>query len=60
MLLNAKYMVFSCIVNEMANRETSELGDEDVAVCPKGLISWVFTPVLGERGGIVRGDAILS
>jgi len=42
-------MVFSWDAN---NRETSELGGEGVAVCLKGLIiSWVFTPVLGEHFG---------
>jgi glutaminase len=43
------------MVNGMANRETSGLGGEGVAVCPEYLISWVFTPVLGERGVIVKG-----
>jgi len=43
------------MVNGMANRETSELGGEGVAVYPEGLISWVFTPVLGERGIMVKG-----
>ena len=38
----------------MANRVTSEIGGEGVAVCPEGLISWVLTPVLGERGVIVK------
>jgi hypothetical protein len=32
----------------MANRETSELGGEEgVVIFIKGLISWVFIPVLG-------------
>jgi len=39
----------------MANTETSELGGEGVAVCPKGLISWVLTPVLGSVGSWSRG-----
>jgi len=39
----------------MAKRETSELGGEGAAVCPESLISWVLTPVLGERGVIVKG-----
>jgi hypothetical protein len=43
------------MVNGMANRETSKLGGEGVAVCPKGLISWVFTPVLREFGFMVKG-----
>jgi hypothetical protein len=43
------------MVNGMANRETSEPGGEGVAVYLKGLISWVFTPVLGELGVIVKG-----
>jgi len=42
------------MVNGMANRGTSELGGESVAVCPKGLISWVFTPVFGECGIMVK------
>ena len=51
------------MVNGMANRETSELGGEGVAVCPAGLISWVFIPVLRECGVMVKGapgDAIFS
>ena len=43
------------MVNGMASRVTSELGRECVAVCPGGLISWVFTPVLGERGVMDTG-----
>ena len=43
------------ILNGMADRETSEIGGEGVAVCPKGLISWVFTPVFGEGGVMVKG-----
>jgi len=43
------------MVTGMANTETSELGGEGVAVCPKGLISWVFTPVFGEGGVMVKG-----
>ena len=43
------------MVDEMTNRETSELGGEGVAVYLEGLISWVFTPVLGEHGVIVKG-----
>ena len=43
------------MVNGMANRENSELGGEGVAVCPKGFISWVFTPVLRECGVMVKG-----
>jgi hypothetical protein len=34
------------MVNGMANRETSELGGEGVLICPEGLISKAFTPVL--------------
>jgi len=45
------------MVNGMANRETSEFGGEGVAVCPKGLISWVFTPVLRECGVMVKGGS---
>jgi hypothetical protein len=36
------------MVNGMANRETSELGGEGVAVFLEGLVSWTFTPVLRE------------
>ena len=43
------------MVRGMAERETSELGGEGVAVCHKGLISWVFTPVLRECGVRVKG-----
>jgi hypothetical protein len=39
----------------MVDRETNELGGEGVAVCPEGLISWVFTPVSGEFGVMVKG-----
>jgi len=42
------------MVNGMADRKTSELGGEGVAVCPEGLISWVFTPVFGDCGAIVK------
>ena len=42
------------MVNGMANRETSELGGEGIALCPEGLISWLLTPILGERGVIVK------
>jgi hypothetical protein len=38
----------------MADRETSELGGEGVAACSEGPISWVFTPVLGECGVMVK------
>ena len=38
-----------------ANREISELGGDDVAVCPEGLISWVFTSVLRSVGSWSRG-----
>ena len=48
------------MVNGMANRETSELGGEGVAVYPEGLISWVFTPELRERGVMVMGGAVFS
>jgi hypothetical protein len=35
----------------MADRETREFGGEGIAVFSKGLVSWVFTPViLGECG----------
>ena len=44
----------------MANRVTSEIGGEGVAVCPEGLISWVLTPVLGERGVMVKGECHFS
>jgi hypothetical protein len=44
----------------MANRDTSELGGEGIAICPDGLISWVFTPVLGERGVTVKGVCRIS
>ena len=43
------------MVNVTANRVTSELGGEGVAVCPEGLISWVFTPVLRECGVMIKG-----
>ena len=43
------------MVNGMANRETSELGGEGVAVYLEDLVSWVFTPVLGECGVMVKG-----
>jgi hypothetical protein len=43
------------MVNGMANRVTSELRGEGIAVYLEGLISWVFTPVLGEHGVIVKG-----
>jgi hypothetical protein len=46
------------MVDEMTNRETSELGGEGVAVYLEGLISWVFTPVL--KGSWSRGHAIFS
>ena len=42
------------------NRETSELGGEGVAVCPEGLISWVSTTVVGERGVMVKGGCHYS
>ena len=45
------------MVNGMANRESSELGGEGVALCPEGLISLVFTPVSREYGVMVKGDA---
>ena len=51
--LAAKYMVSQ--VFGMADKDTSELGGEGVAVCPKGFISWVFTPVLRECGVMVEG-----
>jgi hypothetical protein len=44
------------MVNGMANGETSELGGEGVAVCLESLITWMFTPVMGERGAIVKGE----
>ena len=53
-------MVRVFMVNWMAIRETSELGGKGVVVCPKGLISWVFTSVLGECGVMVRWEAIIS
>ena len=43
------------MVNGMADRETSELGGEGVAVYLEDLVSWVFTPVLGECGVMVKG-----
>jgi len=43
------------MVNGMASRETNELGGEGVAVCLEGLISWVFTPVWGKCGAMVKG-----
>jgi len=43
------------MVTEMANRESSKLRGEGVAVYLEGLISWLFTPVLGERGVIIKG-----
>jgi hypothetical protein len=43
------------MVNVMANRVTSELGGKGVAFSPKALsIPWVFTPVLGECGVMVK------
>jgi predicted N-acyltransferase len=38
----------------MANRETRELGGGGIAVYPKVLVSWVFTPVSGECGVMVE------
>ena len=43
------------MVNGMANRETSELGGEGVAVYLKGLISWVLTPAR-KRKEKINGD----
>ena len=55
--LDDKYTV-TCVfmVNGsiMANRETSEVGGEGIAVCSKGLISWVLTPVSRECGVMVK------
>jgi hypothetical protein len=42
----------------MANRETRELG-EGVAIYPEDLISWGFTPVLGECGVMVERGCYL-
>jgi len=45
------------MVNGMANGETTAVNlGEGVVVCLGGLISWMFTPVLGERGAIVKGE----
>jgi hypothetical protein len=43
------------MVSGMANKETSELGGEGVALYLEGLVSWVFTPVLRECGVMVKG-----
>jgi len=44
----------------MVNKETSELGGEGVAVCPEGLNSWMFTPVLRGCGFMVKGGCHYS
>jgi hypothetical protein len=44
----------------MANKETSELGGEGVAVCSEGLILWMLTPVLRKCGVMVKGGSHFS
>ena len=36
-------------------RKPADLGEKALQFALKGLISWVFTPVLGERGVMVKG-----
>ena len=38
--------------------KTRELGGEGIAIYSKILVSWVFTPVLGECGVLVERNAI--
>ena len=53
-----KHGVF--MVNVMANRKTSELGGEGVAVCPEGLISWGSLQNWGSVKSWSSGDASFS
>jgi len=42
----------------MADGEPRKSGGEGIGVCPKHFVPWVLTPVIGEFGVIVKGDAI--
>jgi len=48
------------MVNGMADGEPRESGGEGIGVCPKHLVPWVLTPVMGEFGVIVEGGCHFS
>ena len=48
------------MVNGMADGEFRKTGGEGIGVCPQHFVPWVLTPVMGEFGVIVKGDAIFS
>ena len=43
------------MVNGMADGEPRKTGGEGVGVCPKNLVPWMLTPVMGEFGVMVKG-----
>ena len=43
------------MVNGMADGEPRKTGGEGVGVCPKNLVPWMLTPVMGEFGVMVEG-----
>ena len=48
------------MVNGMADVKPRNTGGEGISVCPKHFVPWVLTPVMGEFGDMVKGDAMFS
>ena len=47
------------MVNGMADGEPRKSGGEGIGVCPKHVVPWVLTSVMGEFGVIVKGGCHL-